>query len=102
MTAEECLQKGAVYWRGDQLVCSPYDDEDMIMFYTQHDVSTPCKESRYVCACKIFDGSHIVDIKLGSLGDGGSHLLRPDRYHSIHEQQVTKFTSQLAVCRLTL
>ena len=38
MTIEECIQKGAVYWRGDQLVCSPYDDEDMIDFDTQHDV----------------------------------------------------------------
>ena len=38
MTAEECLQKGAVYWRGDQPVCSPYDDEDLIMFDVQHDI----------------------------------------------------------------
>ena len=36
---EECIQKGAVYWRGDQLVCSPYDDEDMIDFDTQHDIN---------------------------------------------------------------
>ena len=49
MTAEECLQKGAVYWRGDQLVCSPYDDEDMIDFDTQHDVDWDDLAQEYSC-----------------------------------------------------